>query len=238
MSVLDKIKTFLGFFPLKEERVNNVKRLKDIALDSYEALISKPSYKSLTKEQQESVLKDLYTDDVKEILKKENKSGFEKSKNWKDIIFHFFAMDENWPIGRCLLGAFMVHLPEYPTYIIPAFTQAKATGEAKELKKGEGIRGLLTGGLEGVAIGALVSGKNIKVKEMGPYILLGASLQLFSSKVFPWVGEKIGRSMYLMNKAEIKQTNTSFEKNEYSKPKVLNQISPLNPSPRYSGLKI
>lgn len=238
---MDKIKTFFGFFPKEEDRIKNVKRLKDIALDSYEALINKPAYKSLTKDQLEATLKDLYTDDVKEILKKEKKPGFSADKSWKDIVFHFFAMNENWPVGRCLMGAFMVHLPEYPTYIIPAFSQAKATGEAKELKKGEGIRGLLTGGLEGVAIGALVSGQNIKIKEMGPYILLGAGLQLFSSTVFPWVGEKIGRSVYLMNKTkDVNNPNQNINpiKTDYEKPKVLNQVYSSNITSRNNGLRI
>lgn len=145
-----------------------------------------------------------------------------ESKNAKDIIFHFFGMDENWPIWRSLLGGFLVHSPEYPTYFIPAFTQAKATGDAKELKKGEGPRGLITGGLEGVAVGALVSGKNIwNPREMLPYIVLGAALQLFSSKVFPWIGEKTGRLVYFTRRNKIFHSSSVHEDFEtfHNKPK-------------------
>jgi len=124
------------------------------------------------------------------------KFGLAENKSLKEMIFHFFGMDDNWPVWRNLLGGLMVHSPEYPTYFIPAFTQAKAAGEAKDLKKGEGVRGLLTGALEGIAVGALVSGKKLKFGEMGPYILMGAGLQYFSSKVFPWLGEKMGRQIY------------------------------------------
>ena len=136
-----------------------------------------------------------FTDDAKDAMKV-HKGGESSSKNLKEIFFNFFGMNENWSLGRNILGGLMVHCPEWPTYFIPAYTQAKATGDASELKKGEGPRGLITGGLEGIAVGALVSGRILKPKEMVPYIILGAALQLFSSKLFPWLGEKIGRIEY------------------------------------------
>jgi len=118
------------------------------------------------------------------------------AKGAKEIFYHFFGMNENWNLGRNIAGGLMVHCPEWPTYFIPAYTQSKATGDASDLKKGEGARGILTGGLEGIAVGALVSGRMLKPKEMVPYIILGAALQLFSSKIFPWAGEKLGRIEY------------------------------------------
>lgn len=121
------------------------------------------------------------------------------AKSPTEIFLNFFGMNENWPIWRSMLGGALVHSPEYPTYFIPAYTQAKATGDAGELKKGEGPRGLITGGLEGLAVGALVSGKNLKPREMVPYVILGAGLQYISSKFFPWLGEKWGRAIYLRN---------------------------------------
>lgn len=124
---------------------------------------------------------------------------FESTKSIKEIFYNFLGMNEDWHVGRNILGGFMVHAPEYPTYIIPAYTQAKATGDASSLKRGEGPRGLITGMLEGVAVGALVSGKKLNPKEMGPYILLGAGMQLFSATVFPWLGEKIGQYEYRKN---------------------------------------
>lgn len=135
----------------------------------------------------------------------EKKALTKSSKSFGDMFFHFFGMNDTWSNGRNLLGMFLVHSPEYPTYIIPAYTQAKATGDASELKKGEGLRGLITGGLEGVAVGALVSGKILKPNEMVPYIIMGAGLQLFSSKVFPYFAEKAGK--YVYNKNMVKNNN-------------------------------
>ncbi|MFA7658351.1 MAG: hypothetical protein WCY19_02855 [Candidatus Gastranaerophilaceae bacterium] len=121
---------------------------------------------------------------------------FGTAKSLKEVFYTFFGMNKDWKLGRNVLGFFMVHCPEYPTYFIPTFTQAKATGDAGHLKKGEGPRGLITGGLEGVAVGALVSGEFLKPREMVPYIILGAGLQFFSSKFFPWIAEKMGRHIY------------------------------------------
>lgn len=141
-------------------------------------------------------LKSIFTQDVVDFVKKNKLAPVETKKTFNDLLFNFFGMNEHWSFGRNLLGGFMVHCPEYPTYFIPAYTQAKSTGDAKDLKKGEGPRGLITGGLEGIAVGALVSGEFLKPREMGPYIILGAALQLFSSTVFPWLGEKMGRQIY------------------------------------------
>lgn len=140
--------------------------------------------------------KAILSEDAINDLPKDKVSQIKETKSAKEIFFHFFGMNDNWKLGRNLAGGFMVHAPEYPTYFIPAFTQARATGDATEMKKGEGPRGIITGMLEGVAVGALVSGGKIKAREMGPYIVLGAALQLFSSKVFPWLGEKMGQQFY------------------------------------------
>ncbi|HNW26376.1 MAG TPA: hypothetical protein PLG15_01615 [Candidatus Gastranaerophilaceae bacterium] len=139
----------------------------------------------------------------------------EQTKNLKRIFFEFFGMRENWKWKRNILGLLMVHAPEYPTYLIPAYTQAKATGNAKELKKGEGLRGFLTGMLEGLAVGALVSGEKLKIKEMIPFIVLGAGLQFFSSQFFPWAAEKVGKHIYLKNrKKSISKQITNISNNK------------------------
>ncbi len=151
--------------------------------------------KSLEPKRQSALIKHLYSDSTFD-SKFGKTFSIPHDKSFREMCFHFFGMDENWKLGRNLMGGLMVHSPEYPTYFIPAFTQAEATGSAGELKKGEIPRGLITGGLEGVAVGALVSGKFIKPKEMGPYIFLGAALQLLSSTLFPWLGEKSGRFLY------------------------------------------
>lgn len=176
----------------------------------------------------------------------------------KKVIFNFFGMNKTWPIWRNLAGGLMVHSPEYPTYFIPAYTQAKASGEAKDLKKGEGPRGLITGGLEGVAVGALVSGRHLHWKQMGPYILLGAGLQYFSSKFFPWLGEKMGREIYFRNiekkgliisKEQLKELKALKAKSEkHGKVKTAKGIkkpnennTTINPKPAYpksGGMKI
>lgn len=140
--------------------------------------------------------------DALALIKKYKLANIDNDKSLKDIFYNFFGMNEKWPLGRNLLGGFMVHFPEYPTYFLPAYNQTKATGDAGDLKKGEGARGLITGGLEGVAVGALVSGRFLKVKEMVPYIILGASLQLLSSKLFPWLGEKMGGYVYRKRMSE------------------------------------
>lgn len=151
--------------------------------------------KGLSPERRKALIKSIPSDSIFD-SKHGKDFKLPENANFKEIVFHFFGMDKNWPLWRNLLGGFMVHAPEYPTYFIPAFTQAKATGDAKDLKKGEGPRGIITGMLEGVAIGALVSGRAIKPAEWIPYIVLGAALQLFSSKVFPWLGEKMGQQLY------------------------------------------
>lgn len=162
----------------------------------------------------------------------------ETTKSKKEIFFNFFGMNENWPLGRNILGALMVHCPEWPTYFIPAYTQAKANGDAGDLKKGEGARGIITGGLEGIAVGALVSGRMLKPKEMGPYIILGAALQLFSSKLFPWLGEKIGRIQYDKlhpkpggYKAEKQPAQLTMPANFAAKP----MQNPIAKSPAFKG---
>lgn len=138
----------------------------------------------------------VFSQDALETIQKNKMAELPKTKSLKEICFHFFGMNDYWTFKRNVIGGLMVHSPEYPTYFIPAFTQAKATGDAKELKKGEGPRGVITGGLEGIAVGALVSGEFIKPKEMIPYIILGVALQTFSSMVFPWLGEKAGSYIY------------------------------------------
>lgn len=151
--------------------------------------------KSIPKEKTD-LITNIFSQDALDAIKAENLVTIPKNKSIKEIVFHFFGMSDNWKLGRNVIGGLMVHSPEYPTYFMPAYTQSKATGDATELKKGEGARGLITGGLEGVAVGALVSGEFIKPQEMVPYIILGAGLQLFSSTVFPWLGEKCGSYIY------------------------------------------
>lgn len=151
--------------------------------------------KEITQKQAE-MLNTLLSQDAIEVIKEKKLLNLSETKSLKDISMHFFGMNSLWKNPRNIAGFFMVHAPEYPTYTIPAYTQAKETGDAKALKKGEGARGLITGALEGVAVGALVSGAKLRVKEMIPYMILGAGLQYFSSKFFPWIAEKAGRVAY------------------------------------------
>lgn len=185
-----------------------------------EALAAKNEIK-----QNPDLLKNIINEDRQEGLREMGVLNKSESKSPKEIFYHFFGMNEAWPIGRNLLGGLMVHSPEWPTYFIPAYTQAKATGDASDLKKGEGPRGLITGGLEGIAVGALVSGRLLKPKEMGPYIILGAALQLFSSKLFPWIGEKMGQAYYKRNGLQALATN------------ALKTIEPTNVNPVKNNLK-
>lgn len=176
--------------------------------------------------------------DAKDYIIHHNLANISPTKGAKEIFYNFFGMNENWNIGRNILGLLMVHSPEYPTYFIPAFTQAKETGDSGHIKKGEGIRGLLTGALEGIAVGALVSGAKLKPKEMIPYIALGAALQYASGKFFPWLGEKVGQ--YLYNEKMKKQSDLPASVKpvtaEKSEDKPLNQVSVVKKStPQFKG---
>lgn len=181
-----------------------IKTLTGEAKGLYDKLAGSSAFKALSANEQIIAIKSAFGDTVKESLEKTGiltpKKGF--VDGFKHIFYNFLAMDESWTRKRNILGALMVDLPEWPAYFIPSFTQAKTTGDAKDLKKGEGIRGLLTGGLEGLAVGALISGKDLKRKELIPCIAFGAGLQFISSKVFPIIGEKMGSFIYHKNLAK------------------------------------
>lgn len=115
---------------------------------------------------------------------------------FKQVGGKFFSTSKEWSLRRNIIGAFLVYLPEIPAYFIPSYTQAKNTGCAKDLKHGEGVRGLVTGGLEGLAVGAIVSGKEMSVKKIAPYFVLGAAIQFMSSLILPKIGEKFGTFAY------------------------------------------
>lgn len=212
---LQKLNQFaqkLNPFPSRAIRKQNVENIKEIANKALESLNKIPEFVKLSTEEKKVVKNSLFSEDINQQFSRAKKEGFDEHKSIKEMVFHFFGMNENWSIGRCLLGGFLVHSPEYPTYFIPAFTQATATGDAKELKKGEGPRGLITGAMEGIAVGALVSGGEMKLgREMVPYIIMGAGLQFFSSKVFPWLGEKAGRLVYDTRRNKIFKDFTNHE---------------------------
>lgn len=210
----------MGIFLSDKVRVANNNILKETVPKVLDFIKGADFYKKLEPLEQKALIKNVLSEDASEIAKTRDNPKAKVNKGAKEIFFHFFGMNESWPLGRNILGGFMVHSPEYPTYFIPAYTQAKATGDASELKKGEGPRGLITGGLEGVAVGALVSGRVLKLGEMIPYIFLGAALQLFSGKVFPWIGEKMGRAVY--NKNLAKQQNALSPKTE-----IDNEVKPV-----------
>lgn len=121
-------------------------------------------------------------------------------KNLLDRVKHtfreFFSIPKNASMKRAAIGAFLVYLPEIPAYFIPSFTQAKNSGCAKDLKHGEGVRGLITGGLEGLAVGAIALKEKLSVKNVIPFILLGSALQFLSSLIMPRLGEKLGTFAY------------------------------------------
>lgn len=157
---------------------------------------------AMPKKSQE-LMRDIFSQDALEVIKNDKMYDVKTTKNLKEVFFNFFGMNKNWKWGRNIGGMFMVHCPEYPTYFIPSYSQSKDTGEASHVKKGEIPRGLITGGLEGIAVGALVSGEILRPKEMIPYVFLGAGLQMISCTLFPWLGEKCGK--YLYNKKMNKQ---------------------------------
>lgn len=167
-------------------------------------------------------VKNIFSQDAQEVIRKHNLLKIDANKSLKDVFFNFFGMNENWKWGRNIGGLIMVHCPEYPTYFIPTYSQTSETGNPGHVKKGEKVRGLLTGGLEGLAVGALVSGEKLKGREMVPYIVLGAGLQLISSLVFPWLGEVVGKQVYKKRVAsgKIDPNNVSFKSNNLHAPDI------------------
>lgn len=147
-------------------------------------------------------VKSWLNDDALDVINKNKLAGVEHdapkcfSESFKKVVGKFFSINEKWSWKRNLFGAFLVYCPEIPAYFIPSYTQSKKTGTAKDLKHGEGIRGLVTGGLEGLAVGAIVSGKEMTTGKIAPYFVLGAVLQFMSSLILPKVGEKVGTFVY------------------------------------------
>lgn len=130
-------------------------------------------------------------------------------------------------LSKNMLAAFLVLLPEIPTYFIPAFSEAKANGNAKDVKKGEGYRGLLTGGLEGLAVSAIIAKGQFRKANIIPLVIFGSLMQFVSSKLFPIIGEKVGQFLY-----------TGKEKNEHTKLDIISR-DPIfyNMSPQFNALK-
>lgn len=180
----------------KNLRSENNENIKKIAPGISNFIKSTDIYKNASDAGKKALVKICTSDAIHEVFRTAKIEGFQPSKGSKEIFYNFFGMNENWKWGRNIAGMIMVHCPEYPTYFIPSFSQAKATGSAGHIKNGEMARGLITGGLEGIAVGGLVSGAKIKPREMVPYMILGAALQLLSSVLFPWLGEKSGRILY------------------------------------------
>lgn len=231
----------MGFCKTNDQRVAGKALMRKAANDFFQLLDNSAEYKNLSEAEMLDLKKTFTSSDVHEVLSKDNVKGFGHTKKMKEIFFNFFGMNENWSWGRNIGGMFMVHCPEYPTYFIPSYSQSKATGEAGHVKKGEIPRGLITGGLEGIAVGALVSGEKIKGKEMVPYVILGAGLQFISCTVFPWLGEKLGRYQY--NQKMIKQGKPTVSATQTVE-KIANvdnnkPTKPANPAkPSFSGKQL
>lgn len=143
-------------------------------------------------------------------------------------------------LRRNIIGAFLVTLPEVPTYFIPAFTQAKATGTAKDIKKNEGARGLLTGSLEGLAVGAIVGNEQLCFESAIPFMLFGAAMQFVSSKVFPIVGESLGKLLYKgkTKNGECQQISTVAKQNIKAKLDIVSEAPALAlVTPQFNAIK-
>lgn len=180
----------------------------------YNTLKELDFFKKLNLDGQSRCIKHLFGDFGKDLLAEQKvyKPKFKIS----DLAHNYFGIDETCSVGRKILSFILVQLPEFPTYFIPAFTQSKNTGDAKDLKKGEGPRGLITGGLEGLAVGTIVSGHKINVvKELIPYICIGSGLQFLSSVIFPRLGENLGSLLY---KKKLTEPDLNTTKNIPNKP--------------------
>lgn len=182
--------------------MNSVAGVKRVTLVTDEINSLKTIVKA-SLEHGEKLKPNLFSNDSLKAIK-DLKLDFEPKKDFldkaKQVVGKFFSIDENWTWKRNLFGAFLVYLPEIPAYFIPSYTQAKKTGTAKDLKHGEGVRGLITGGLEGLAVGAIVSGKEMSPRKIAPFFLLGAIIQFGSSLVLPRIGEKVGTLVYNKHK--------------------------------------
>lgn len=146
------------------------------------------------------------------------------SNTLKKTFMKFLSFVPKAGLKRNVLGPLFVILPEIPAYLIPAYSEAKSTGSAENVKKGEGARGLLTGAFEGLAVGAIVSapeeketiinnvkktvqasvkdaGMDLSYKKIIPFVIVAAGVQFISSKIFPIIGEKLGQSLYTKNQS-------------------------------------
>jgi len=153
---------------------------------------------------------------------------------FKDVFNEFFSTKKQWTMRRNIIGALLVYIPEIPAYFIPSYTQAKQTGNAKDLKKGEGIRGLVTGGLEGMAVGAIVSKETIKVGKLIPFAIFGAAVQFMSSMLLPRVGEKVGKYVY-NKRAYANKIDGAIEIPLGSEPMQTQLTTPNSNSPQFKG---
>jgi len=214
----------------KQKLAESIKSATDVM---YKTLSESKFFKSLNNEEKYKVIKGTFSDNGQDNLQKNN--HFNPMSKIGDLWKNYFGMDESWSFGRNALAFMLVQLPEVPAYFIPAYTQAKNAGDAKALKKGEGYRGLMSGALEGLAVGAIVSGKNMKFgKEMIPYVCIGASMQFLSSKIFPWVGEKFGSLQYV-KKASKAALNANMTSQQLEKVPVTTQQKRVIQKPQIQG---
>ena len=110
---------------------------------------------------------------------------------------------------RNAIAAALTFAPNIPSYVIPAYSQASKTGDAENIEKLEGIRGVLTGGLDGAAIGALTARKNgLTAQRIGIFIGIGALLDYISSTILPPLGERLGKKVYQLKQDKNKTDET------------------------------
>jgi len=122
-----------------------------------------------------------------------------------------FGIDPTKNLTRNAVATILVMAPNIPTYFIPSYSEAVKTGSAKNVKKNEGLRGILTGGMDGAAAGALTAiGQKITFKRIAVFTALGMVIDWVASKVLSNMGKSVGITIYRKNR-----------KNELQKPQRL-----------------
>ncbi|OGI19919.1 MAG: hypothetical protein A2287_10060 [Candidatus Melainabacteria bacterium RIFOXYA12_FULL_32_12] len=116
------------------------------------------------------------------------------------------------------VAAALTFAPNIPAYLMPSYFQASKAGNAENIEKSEGLRGIITGGLDGAVIGALTARKKaLTPKRISIFIGIGALLDYISSRILPPLGEKLGKKVYQLGQdknktAEVKPAQGNSQK--------------------------
>lgn len=145
----------------------------------------------------------------------------------RSTLHEAYGIAEKTPLRKNAIAATICYLPCIPNYMIPAYSQTVETGSAKGVKKREGLRGILTGALDGAAIGAITArGMKLTFKRVAVFAAVMACADYISSKFLPILGEKLGKMVYNMKQKKNKLAQTGA--NNVTQPAFASAPTSLN----------